>query len=219
AFSGHEKSQRSDILDQVPQLAALKKNFPEVAEQVRLELRAMPNDKTQRRQELATIIQKRVFPAFDAALKTTSDAAILQFAKARTQQLQEVLNSNASDCVLLMLNQLRGAPPAVQARITASTSKETLQAVQDAFVKILNDADALRSAPPAPDEKRFNALIAQLDVRLKSAYGTSVYYFGDDSLKKSAEVRCKAGLFLFNEVVNLPEKDRSFMLRALFGAE
>lgn len=216
-ISGYVKGRHADILDQVPQLAALKKNFPEVAEQVRQELRAASKDKGHNPQELAAKVQARFLPVVSAALKTTSDAAMLQYAKAKIQQFQEVADSNASDCLSLMSGRLEKAPPATQARIMASISKETTKALQDAFVKILNDADAHRNAPPASDQKRFNALYEQLDVKLKSAYGTSAYYFGDDSLNKRADVRCKAGLFLFKEALNLAEKDRSFMLRALFG--
>jgi hypothetical protein len=219
AISGYVKGQRSDILDQVPHLAALKRNFPEVAEQVRQELRAASKDKNHNPQELAAKVHARFLPATSAALKTTSDAAMLQYAKAKIQQFQEVADSNASDCVSLMLGRLERAPPAAQARIMAGTSKDTTKALQDALVKILNDADAHRNAPAVSNEKRFNALFGQLDVKLKSANGTSAYYFGDDSLNKPAEVRCKAGLLLFKEALNLPEKDRSFMLRALFGVE
>ena len=69
------------------------------------------------------------------------------------------------------------------------------------------------------DEKRFNTLIAQLDAKLKSTYGTSAYYFADDSENLPSAVRCKAGLLLFREALNLPEKDRSFMLTTLFASE
>ena len=219
AISGYVKAQRADILDQIPPLAALKRNFPDIADQVRQELRAISKDESQKRQQLLAIFQTRVFPVVYASMKTTSDAAVLQYTKVKLQQFREVGNANASDCVSLMLGQLEAAPPATQERITANTSKETRQAMQEAFVKILNDADVFRHAPPGPDETRFKTLFEQLDNKLLTAHSTSAYYFGDDSLNKPAEVRCKAGLLLFEEALNLPEKDRAFMLRALFTGD
>ena len=41
-ISGYVKGQRADILDQVPQFAALKRNFPEAAEQVRQDYAPCP---------------------------------------------------------------------------------------------------------------------------------------------------------------------------------
>lgn len=219
AISGYVKGQSNYIIDHTPGLAALKKNFPNVAEQVKQDLVSVSKGQSPNQQELAAMIQKRFFTVLPVALKTTSDAAVLQYAYAKTRQFQEIADSNANDCMLLMSGRLAAAPYATQARIMASVSKETAQALQDSVVKILNDADAYRGAPPAPDEKRFNALLEQLDSKLKSAYGTSVYYFGDDSLNKPADERCKAGLLTFKEALNLPEKDRAFMLRTLFAGD
>ena len=211
------RGQPSYILDHEPVLAALKKNFPQVAEQLRQEVITASGDRRVNPQELLAKLQARILPVAFVAMKTTSDAAMLQYAKAKIQQSQEVVEANPSDCVSLMLAPPEGLSPAMQAKIIASTSKETLNAIEDAFVKILNDADAHRNAPAAIDEKRFNALIAQLDAKLKSTYGTSAYYFTDDSGKLPSAVRCKAGLLLFKEALNLPEKDRSFILPILFN--
>ncbi len=215
-ISGYVKGQRADILDQVPQFAALKKNFPAVATQVREELKGLSSDTSENRQKLVAMIQTRVLPIVAVALKTTSDAAIIEYANAKIRQFEEVSAANSSDCVSLMTGQLASASPATITRVMGSISKETTEALQSAIIKVLNEADAHRNSPPVADEKRSSALFDRLDAKLKSVHGTSAYYFSDDSLNRPADVRCKAGLLLFKEAVNLPEMDRPFMLRALF---
>jgi len=218
-ISGYVKGQRADILDQVPQFAALKRNFPDVAEQVRRDMRAMSTDKDENREKLAAMIRTKMLPVLGTALKTTSDAAMLQYGKAKIRQFEEIAKANSSDCVAFMSGELAEASPTKVAMIMSGISKETNQAVQDSIVQVINDADAYRNAPPVSDEKRANNLYRQLDAKLQSTHGTSVFYFSDESLKKSPEIRCKAGMLMFTAAINLPEKDRTFMLRTMFAGE
>lgn len=80
AFAGNVRGQRSDVLDQVPQFAALKENLPEVAEQLRTGLRAVSTDTTENHKRLLAVIRARVGSVVSAAMKTTSHAAIDQYA-------------------------------------------------------------------------------------------------------------------------------------------
>lgn len=137
---------------------------------------------------------------------------------------REILNAIRVDAVTILfafpalLGQLASADLEAQMRITNTTSKATREAMQAAFVKVLNDADDQRDITLSDDE-RFNALYEQLDSTLQTTYGTSAYYIGDDSSGHPADVRCKAGLLLFKETLALPPDDRSFMLRNLFAGE
>ena len=144
---------------------------------------------------------------------------MVQLTKAKVRQFEEVAKANANDCVVLTSGRLADQPPEGQARIIASTSKATAEALRDAMVKVLNDADAHRSEPSLPDKNRFNVLYEQLDAKLKSGHGTSAYYFSDESSKAPADIKCKAGILVFSEALTLPEKDRRFMLTTFFSPE
>lgn len=159
-------------------------------------------------------------PILRRVLRTTSDEALLQFGRGKVQMYQEVAASNADDCLSMMLVRSDSASQLQsQLRIMASLSKKTNDAMSDANLKVFNAAGSLKAANAVKDPIRFEALFEQLDATLTSTYGTSAYYLSDDSLNKPAEVRCKAGLLLFKEVLNLPPQDRSFMLRQFFGGE
>lgn len=241
-ISGYVSGQPTYILEHEPILMAIKKSYPEDYDAILRVLVAKFKDKNLGRDKLAENFTAEMAPAITAvwkkALPTTSDDALLQFAIARVQLFREVAASSADDCVLLMRGQVANADYQTQKRIMAIPSKETKDANRDASVRVINDANTYSNVAGTHDQGRFNALYGQLDAKLKSSYGTSAdYLFGDDSLNKPAfvdpfakplvkekpamtnEIRCNAGLLWFKEVLNLPPKDRSFMLRMVLGSE
>jgi len=204
-----------EYIEHTPMFVALKQYDPQVSEQVRKEV--IEGSKNKTAHEFGVELGARLQPLVLKALGQTSDSALLQFGKIQLDRFKEVADKGgATDCVLMMTGSVSSGDQATLTRIMSSITPETMKATQDSIAKILEDAARVPSRPKAKDEQRFNALYDQLDTKLK-AYGTSAYYFVDDT--RTAEERCKSGLSLFKEVLNLPPNDRSFMLRALFQEE
>jgi hypothetical protein len=219
-IAGYVSSQPSYILEHTPIGAAIKKSYPEDYEKLIQTVVAKTKNKKMGREELDEVAVTEIALIMQGllmkALRVTSDDALLQFGRAQVQIFQEVAALNADDCLTMMVG---SDDIASYLRIMANLSQEAKDANSDASVKVINEAGLLKIASTVKDPVRLEALFINLDAKFTSTYGMSAGYFFDDSLNKPADVRCKAGLLFFKEVLNLPPDDRSFMLRELFGGE
>ena len=93
AIRGYVRGQPSYILEHTPMLAALKKNYPQVYEQVREDLIAASKDKNITAQELTAKMQTKVLPVGMKSLGSTSDEALLQFGKRGQVRFMEIIRA------------------------------------------------------------------------------------------------------------------------------
>ena len=213
-IAGYVRGQHEYVLEHTPYLVALKKSHPQAYKKIYQDVMATVRSKNVGAQDIAEKINATLQLLALEALKSTSAEALVQFGKARIQMIQDVAAASAEDCMLVISGEVPHANYETQKRIIASVSKEAKEAYQNALIKVLAEAGGWESAI-SKDE--VNSLFKQLDDKLKSAYG--INYLGEDALKQPVGVRCKAELLLLKEVINLPTKDRSLMLRVLLNGE
>lgn len=197
-----------------PQIASLQKNHPQEYAKIAKDI-ADAKSKGAKSEELLALANAKITPIALKAIKTTSDAALLDFGQTKIKMLRDIAAKNTGDCVQFMSGEAQNATPAVAARILSHVSDETKTAARKAIGRVIEDEGQWRYVQENADA-RLEKTYKVIDDKLKRA-GTSVYYFMDDT--KSSDVRCRAGIGIFSEVMSLPAQDRSFMLRSLFGAD
>lgn len=166
--------------------------------------------------EDATRVLNQGFTSLNVrALKTTSDPALLMFAAAKLKTLQDVAKHSPDACNGVLTGTFDSSVNMIQ--VAAYISPETKAQNQQALQKVFEDANARQDAPAAEQPLRLNALYAQLDRTMISKYSLSADIVADQSLNAPAEARCRAGIALLDEIMNLPSNDRAFMLQWFFG--
>lgn len=213
-ISARAKNSVEYVLAHTPQIAALQKHQPQEYAQIEKEI-AAAKSRGAKTDELQALLNAKVAVLALKVIQSTSDGALLEYGQTKLQMFRDVAAKSTDHCVLLISGKTQEAGPGVAERILASVSEETKAATRKALVRVIKEAVLLETVSDTTVEARFNALYDQVDSKLKSR-GTSVYYFGDE--KKPADVRCRAGLAIYEEVLNLPPADRSFMLRQLLGS-
>jgi hypothetical protein len=220
AIGGYVRGQPDYILEHTPPFATIKERFPKEYESILQGLIAAGKAKGKNltTEEVMGLIGQKTMFLLNQSLKTTSNPAMLLFAKAKLSSFRDVAKGNPSDCYTMMSGTIADADPATQIRISKSMSPETDALNGQAMQNVVEDSDTYRQAMDSPtSEAHFKALLAQLDTVLTNKYSLSVYYFTDNSLNMPADVRCKAGIAMFEEAMNLPSDDRAFMLRKFFA--
>jgi hypothetical protein len=198
---------------------AIKQHFPEAYEDMRRELSTASKGKKLTVEDIIGILGTKVVAVGDEAVKTTSDDAILQLGGAKLSWFRDVSKKSPADCYLMMSGELATADPAAWVRVLKSMSSETKVLTKQATQKVLEDVNTQRKVTGSEAaEAHFDNLLTQLDAILTKKYSLSAYYFTDDSLNKPSAVRCAAGLALFEEIMNLPSDERTFILRRFFTA-
>lgn len=213
AINTRHKRSIEYVMEHTPQIAALKKNHPDEYAQIAKDLEGL-TAKGAKPEEYPSLLNAKLMPIALKAVHSTSDAAIFEYGRTKLLMFREVAANNAEDCVMLMSGEAQNATPAVSSRIFSVMSEETKVASRKAIGRVLED-EGMGKFEQENADARFEQLFKLIDDKLKPA-GTSAYYFMDDT--KSVDVRCKAGLGVYGEVMSLPVQDRSFMLRRLFGA-
>ncbi len=213
AIAGYVRGQLDYVLEHSP-IARLKKIYPGEYETIRNDLIATVKTGDVKSEEFERFFLAKMVSLLPKVFKTTSDDALLLFGQAKIQISREVAERSADDCVAFLYG-LQPEDAATAARISGLVTKQTTELKNAAIAKVFEEAGTAMLAVNPNDENRFNSLVSQLDRTVKSNYQTSVYSFFD--LKKPADVRCKAGILILEEVLNLPPNDRTFMLRRLFA--
>lgn len=218
--TGYVRGQPEYILEHTSPYPAIKKHFPKEYESMRKELIAAAKKNKLTDEDITGLLGKKITPLLNQSLKTTSDSAIYLLAKAKLSSFRDVAKVNTTDCYVLMSGTIYDVDPATQIRILNYMSPETRTLNREAMQKMIEDKNTSWESLDTPaSEEHYNALLDRLDVVLSSKYSLSAYYFTDDSLKVPVDVRCKAGLALWEEVMNLSLNDRAFMLRRFFDSE
>ena len=211
AIDGYVRGQPDYVLEHTPAFSALKKHFPKEYESMYQELIALAKEKKLTIKDVSGLIDNKIVPLLSQALKTTSDPAILLFGKAKLSAFRDVAKVNSADCYVMMFG---NADTATQIRISKSMSQETSALNKQAMQKVIEDSGTYRQTMDSPtSEARSKTLFTQLDAILTRKYSLSTYDSFDDTHNMPADVRCKAGIALFEEIMNLPSDDSAFMLR------
>jgi hypothetical protein len=143
------------------------------------------------------------------AITQTSDDALIQFARWKISQLQEVGRASPKDCYAVLSGE---SDIGLAARIMAYASEKTKQESQRVTAFVIQQANKSRQFDT--DKVRFGRLIARIEARLKAS-GLSINFLTPDTRGLTARERCNAGIQFYTEALNLQEPDRSFMLRNL----
>lgn len=201
-------------MEYAPELTALKKHHPdEYASIAKMLQGKIATGK--KPEDLAVLMYPHLMPVVLQALRTTSDAALVEYARTRIAIFGDVAVKSPQDCQLLISGDIGEAGSAVVGRISGAISEEHKRAGSKAIVRVLEDEGT--GAPPGKDDaKRSERIYNALEKKMK-AKGFSTDSLADDT--KTMEVRCASGIALLDEVMLLPAQDRSFMLRRLVGSE
>ena len=213
AINKHTKSSVEYVMANTPQLAALQKHHPDDYAQITKDLNEAVK-KGVTGDPLQNILNAKVTPIAFKAVRSTSEAAILDYGKTKLLMFKDVAAKNADDCTLLMSGDAQNAGVAVMQRILSYVTEDTKLATRKAIARVLEEEGSgtydLETA-----EARSDKLYQLIDDKMKPT-GSSAFYLADQT--KSADVRCKSGIGVFEQVMSLPPSDRSFMLRYLLGA-
>lgn len=213
AIGGYVRGQPEYVLENTPPYPSIKEHFPKEYESMRQELVAAAKEKKLTSEDLIGLLGSKMIPLVNQSLKTTSNPAMLLFGKAKLSMFRDVSRRNTTACYGMMSGTITNSDLIT---VSKSFSPETQALNEQAMQKVIEDSGTYRQTMDSQIlEAHFNSLLAQLDTILTRKYSLSAYYLTDDS--KPADVRCKAGVALFEEVMNLPSDDRVFMLRMLFA--
>ena len=211
AIGGYVRGQPDYVLEHTPAFSAIKQHFPKEYESMLQELIALNKEKKLTVEDITGLLDNKIIPLLNQAVKTTSDPAMLLFGKAKLSAFRDAAKDNPADCYAMMSGD---ADPATQIRISKYMSPETSALNEQAMQKVFEDTGTYRQAMDSPtSEARSKTLFTQLDAILTRKYSLSAYDLFDDTHNMPADVRCKAGVAMFEEVINLPSDDRAFMLR------
>lgn len=214
AIAARAQNSPDAVIAQSQLLAALRKAHPKEYAAIENELVAAM-DRGAQQAEIQTLANAKIMPLTYRAILTASDGAMLEYSRAKIRMFRDVAAKSTEDCVLLISGNAAEAGPGVLTRILSGVPQGTQTAVKNSLARVIEESGDL-DAPADPEAgARFDALYEQIDARLK-AEGSSAYFLGDE--KKSADVRCKAGLGILEEAQKLPTPDRTFILRQLLGS-
>lgn len=219
--AGYVRGQPEYILEHTAPYPVIKKRFPKEYDSMYQDLVAAAKEKKLTAEYARGMLDKEITPLLNQSLNTTSDPALLLFTKAKLSLLREVAKNNPEDCYTLMSGAITDADPATQIRISKYISPETRALLGEAMQKVIEESGTYWETLETPtiEKAHFNHLLAQLNTVLTNKYSSSVYYFTDDSLGMPVDIRCKAGIALWEETMNLSSDDRIFMLRRFFDSE
>lgn len=214
AVAAHARKSPAYIMEHSPQVAALQKAHPKEYAAIEKEISAA-RERGAQPAEIQALVSTKIMPLTYKAILSASDGAALEYSQAKVRMFRDVAAKSAEDCALLMSGKATEAGPRVLARILSGVPEDTQTALKKSLARVIEESGDLDTPADPKAGARFDALYEQIDAKLK-AKGSSAYFFGDE--KKPADVRCKAGLGIFEEAQNLPSADRTFMLRQLLGA-
>ncbi len=213
AITKHTKNSVEYLMSHTPELAALQKHHPDDYAQIAKDL----NDAVRKGvtgDPLQNILNAKVTPIALKAVRSTSEAAILRYGQTKLLMFKDVASKSAGDCTLLMSGEAQNAGVAVMQRILSYVTEDTKLATRNAIGRVLED-EGQGTYDLATAEAHSDKLYQIIDDKMKPM-GSSAFYLADQT--KSADVRCKSGIGVYEQVMSLPPSDRSFMLRYLFGA-
>ena len=215
AIGGYVRGQPEYVLENTPPYPSIKEHFPKEYESMRHELVAAAKEKKLTTEDFISLLSNKMIPLVNQSLKTTSDPAMLLFGKAKLSMFHDVAKSNPNDCYGLISGTIANGDLKTASK---SFSPETSALNEQAMQKVFEDTGTYRQAMDSPrSEARSKTLFTQLDAILTRKYSLSAYDLFDDSHNMPADVRCKAGIALFEEIMNLPSDDSAFMLRVFFA--
>ena len=213
---GSPTEQVDSMMGRTQPYPIIKQRFPKEYDAIRQSFITIAKSGKFTGEDATRLLNQGFTSLYVRALKTTSDPAMLLFAAAKLKTLQDVAKHSPDACNGVLTGTFDSSVNMIQ--VAAYISPETKAQNQQALQKVFEDANARQDAPAAEQPLRLNALYAQLDRTMVSKYSLSADVVTDQSLNASAEVRCRAGIALLTEIMNLPSDDRAFMLREFFGS-
>ena len=200
------------LIQHNPNLAALKKHHPHEYDAIEREVKAAA-DRNASAEEIVSLISSKINPLLSQAIQSTTDQALLAFAKSKIQMFHDIAAVSADDCTALLSG--KAAKNGTLVRIITAVPETTKEAVRQSQARLIEGAEGWETiSDRKKSDARFDALYEKLDAKLQFK-GSSAYFLADE--KKSASDRCQSGIGIFDETIAFPDGDRSFMLRRLLS--
>jgi len=197
-------------LSQISAYEVIAKYDPKAYEEIRQEiLNSLKNRESQ--DEVIERARKRVADLVAGYIPRASDDAILRYMKAMVKEMEELAGKNPELCYQFLFPQKYGAVDVTQ-HLTPETQREDLVALEEVI------RTAVEQPQPLPDSTAAEASLKKALNQFAQVHGEDTLLLKDPFAPGIDKGKtCTLIASLYKEVLKLPEKDSSLVLRYMLS--
>ena len=199
-------------LFEMPSTRVIATYDPKAYEEIKQEiLNSLENRES--RDEALGRARKRVADLMATYIPRTSDDAIVRYMKAMVKKMEELAGKNPDLCYQFLFPQKYG-PADVTGHLTPETQREDLEALAEVI------RTAVEQPQPSPDSTVAEASLRTVLNQFYEIHGEDVLLLRDPLAPGvEKEKACSLIASLYKEVLKLPEKESSLVLRYMLDTK